>query len=73
MVIFPTPYCFVVKKFENINCSADEVRRLLLKLTPYKSLGCDNIAPCVLRECATELAPSLAHALNKIILLRVIT
>ena len=62
---FPTPDCVVVKKLENINCSANEVRRLLLKLKPNKSPRPDNIAPCVLRECASELAPSLAHILNK--------
>ena len=53
------------KKLENISCSANEVRRLLLKLNPNKSPGPDNIAPCVLRECASEPAPSLAHILNK--------
>ena len=36
-----------------------------MKLKPNKSPGPDNIAPCVLRECASELAPSLAHILNK--------
>ena len=73
---FPTPDYVVVKKLENVNCSANEVRRLLLKLKPNKSPGPDNIAPCVSRECASELAPSLAHILNKfkqIILLRFIT
>ena len=53
------------KKLENISCSANEVRHLLLKLKPNNSPGPDNIAPCVLRECASELAPSLAHILNK--------
>lgn len=62
---FPTPDYVVVKKLDNINCSANEVRRLLLKLKPNKSPGPDNIAPCVLRECASELSPSLAHILNK--------
>ena len=62
---FPTPYYVVVKKLENINYSVNEVRRLLLKLKPNKSPGSDNIAPYVLRECASELAPSLAHILNK--------
>ena len=36
-----------------------------MKLKPNKSPGPDNIAPCVLRERASELAPSLAHILNK--------
>ena len=62
---FPTPYYVVVKKLENINCSVNEVRRLLLKLKPNKSPGRDNIAPCVLRECASKLAPSLANIWNK--------
>ena len=62
---FPTPDYVVVKRLENINCSVNEVRRLLLKLKPNKSPGPDNIAPCVLRECASELASSVAHILNK--------
>ena len=62
---FPTPNYVVVKRLENINCSVNEVRRLLLKLKPNKSPGRDNIAPCVLRECASELVPSLTHILNK--------
>ena len=62
---FPNPDYVVVKRLENINCSVNEVRRLLLKLKPNKSPGPDNIAPCVLRECASELAPSLAHIFNK--------
>ena len=62
---FPTPDYVVVKKLENINCSANEARRLLLKLKPNKSPGPDSITPCALRECALELAPSLAHILNK--------
>ena len=62
---FSTPDYDVVKKLENINCIANEVRRLLLKLKPNKSLGPDNIAPCVLRECASELAPSEIGLIKK--------
>ena len=69
---FGTPDCVSVKKLENINCSADEVRRLLLKLKPKKSPGPDNIASCVLGECASELAPLMAH-IKEIILFRFIT
>ena len=63
---FLTPDYVVVKRLENINCSVNEVRRLLLKLKPNKSTGPDNVAPCVLRECGSELPPSLAHILNKL-------
>ena len=53
------------KKLENISCSANEVRHLLLKLKPNKSPEPDHIAPFVLREYASEPAPSLTHILNK--------
>ena len=53
------------KKLENISCSANEVRHLLLKLKPSNSPEPDHIAPCVLREYASEPAPSLTHILNK--------
>ena len=46
--------------------SVNEVRCPPLKLKPNKSPGPNNIAPCVLRECASELAPSPAHILNKL-------
>ena len=58
---FPTADYVVVMRLESVN----EGRRLLLKLKPRKSPGPDNIAPCVLRECASELAPLLAPILNK--------
>ena len=32
---------------------------------PNKSPGLDHIAPCILKSCAPELAPSLSHMVNK--------
>ena len=42
------------KKLENISCSANEVRHLLLKLKPNKSPGPDHIAPCVFTSSKTS-------------------
>ena len=42
-----------------------KVKRHLLKLKPNKSPGPDHIAPCILKSCALELAPSLTHMVNK--------
>ena len=55
----------IVCELENISCSANEVRHLLLKLKPSNSPEPDHIAPCVLREYASEPAPSFTHILNK--------
>ena len=52
------------KKLENISCSANELRHLL-KLKPNKSPEPDHIALYILREYASEPAPSLTHILNK--------
>lgn len=62
---FPTLDCIVDKKLESVNCSVDEVRSYLQKLKPYKSPGPDHIAPCILKSCARELAPSVTYMLNK--------
>ena len=62
---FPTLVCIVDKKLESVNCSVDEVRSYLQKLKPYKSPGPDHIAPCILKSCARELAPSVTYMLNK--------
>ena len=61
------------KKLENISCSANEVRHLLLKLKPSKSPELDHIAPCVLREYASEPSTFIDAYIKQIIPLRFIT
>ena len=60
-VNFPTQDCIVDKKLANIDCCVDEVKCHLLKLKPNKSPGPDHIAPCILKSCVPELAPSLTY------------
>ena len=60
-VNFPTQDCIVDKKLANIDCCVDEVTCHLLKLKPNKSPGPDHIAPCILKSCVPELAPSLTY------------
>ena len=43
----------------NISISEEGVRKLLSDLNPYKASGPDQIAPRVLKEIATEVAPVL--------------
>ena len=64
-VNFPTQDCTFDKKLANFDCSANEVKRHLLKLKPNKSPGPDYIVPCILKSCAAELAPSLTYMVNK--------
>jgi len=66
-VNFATQDCIFDKKLANIDCSVNdhEVKRHLLKLKPNKSPGPDHIAPCILKSCAPELAPSLTYMVNK--------
>ena len=64
-VNFPTQDCIFDKKLANFDCSANEVKRHLLKLKPNKSPGPDYIVPCILKSCAAELAPSLTYMVNK--------
>ena len=61
----PTQDCIFDKKLVEIDCSVNEVPRHLLKLKPNKSPGPDHIAPCILKSCAPELAPSLTYMVNK--------
>ena len=64
-VNFPTQDCIFDKQLANIDCSVNEVKQHLLKLKPNKSPGPDHIAPCILKSCAPELAPSLTYMVNK--------
>ena len=64
-VNFPMQDCSVDKKLANIDCSVNEVKRHLLKLKTNKSPGPDHMAPCILKSCALELAPSITYMINK--------
>ena len=62
---FPTLNRHVERKLEHINCSVNEVTSHLQKLKANKSPGPDNIAPCILKSCASDLAHSVTYMLNK--------
>ena len=64
-VNIPIQDCSVDKKLANIDCSVNEVKCHLLKLKTNKSPGPDHIAPCILKSCALELAPSITYIVNK--------
>ena len=61
----PTLNRHVERKLEHINCSVNEVRIHLQKLKVNRSPGPDNIAPCILKSFASELAHSVTYMLNK--------
>jgi hypothetical protein len=47
-----------IARLRRVNTRSREVRRLLLGLKTNTASGSDGIGARVLRECATELAPS---------------
>ena len=47
-----------------LQCSADDVRKILMKLKPRKSPGPDGIHPMILKNCAENLASSLSGIFN---------
>ena len=49
----------------SINITVNGVKKLLLKLNPYKATGPDQIKPRILRECANEIVPILTIIFNK--------
>ncbi|CAB4003114.1 Hypothetical predicted protein [Paramuricea clavata] len=49
----------------NIECTVAEVERHLKQLNVNKSPGPDDISPHVLKQCCTQLAPSLTTFLNE--------
>ena len=61
---FPTADYVVVMRLESVNEVRNETQVWNSSLTSPLGPGPDNIN-CVLRECSSELAPSLAHILNK--------
>jgi hypothetical protein len=62
---FPSMNRVVWEELGIIECTEQEVERHLKKLNVNKSPGPDNIPPRILRECASQLAPSLATLFNK--------
>ena len=50
--------------FNIADCSVNEVKCIMQKLNP-KSPGPDSIAPCILKSCATQLAPSVTYMFKK--------
>ena len=60
-----TPYWHI--NISEIILNQEDVRYALLKLDPSKTPGPDLIHPKVLKECASELAPSLCALFNFII------
>ena len=49
----------------DIICTTEEVERYLKNLDVNKSPGPDGIPPRVVKECTTQLAPSLTNVFNK--------
>ena len=49
-----------------LQCSVDEVTKLLKELKPRKSPGPDPIHPLILKSCADTLATSISFSLSKI-------
>lgn len=50
--------------FKFIHVSVPEVRKHLKDLKRKKSEGLDEIPNCILKDCAHELAPQIAHIIN---------
>ena len=50
---------------ENVQVSAEEVKKKLQKLNPSKAMGPDGIPPSILKSCAEELSVPLACIMNK--------
>ena len=63
---FPVFDRVVDRKLENIaDCSVNEVKCIMQKLTPNKSPWPNRIVPCILKSCATQLVPSVTYMLKK--------
>ena len=62
---FPSMIQRTKDSLTNIECTVAEVERHLKQLNVNKSLGPDDISPHVLKQCCTQLAPSLTTILNK--------
>ena len=53
------------KNMPSIYITVNGVKKLLLKLNPYKAAGPDQIKHKILRECANEIAPIFTILFNK--------
>ena len=62
---FPTVNRILNEELTDVQCTIEEVERHLKTLNVCKSSGPDNIPPRILKECASQLAPSLANLFNK--------
>ena len=62
---FPTLNRMVNDELRDIQCTTEEVESYLRNIDANKSSGPDGISPHVVKECATQLAPSLTNIFNK--------
>ena len=62
---FPTVNRMVDDELCDIQCTTEEVESYLRNTDANKSSGPDGISPHVVKECATQLAPSLTNLFNK--------
>ena len=51
-------------KLSNVAFSTQELYTLLSRLDVNKAYGSDNFSPHILKQCATQLPPSLANLLT---------
>lgn len=63
---FPSVNRVVEDELCDIVCTTEEVEKYLKNLDVNKSPGPDGIPPRIVKECATQLAPSLTNLFNKI-------
>ena len=54
----PSPSGIPYPGMEDIEVDEADILKLLKKNNPRKALGLDSIPACILKDCASELAPS---------------
>ncbi len=54
----------VARELKHIELNLTEVKSVLKKLNPNKAMGPDTVNPCVLKECANQLAGPLSRIFN---------
>ena len=62
---FPTLNRMANDKLRSIQCTREKVESYLRNFDVNKASGPDGISPHVVKECATQLAPSLTNIFNK--------
>ena len=62
---FPTLNCTVNDELRGIQSTTEEVESYLRNIDANKSWGPECISPHVVKECATQFAPSLTNIFNK--------